>query len=133
MTVVVKIEGLAKLKAAIARNPQKIKSEVKNFLQRGMAIVKSIVRNDPWRVGMDGGGAPAATGKMRDTHQTVLEDFKAAFKPDLGAAPYAGYVHGGTSKMEKRPWLEYAERAGRPEINTKAKEMMTAIADNLAA
>lgn len=119
---------LAALRKAISRSPQVIRDETKLFLTRGMAAYKGYVIRAPWRVGGSGGGAPVAAahgGNLRDTHRTSIRQWDASLTP---TAKYAGYVHDGTSRMEARPWLDYA----REEADGRITELQEAFLERVA-
>lgn len=115
---------LNSLYRAIARNPAKVLTEVGSFLVRGMAAYKAIVIRNPWRVGAIGGGAPVATGNLRDTHQTQIGSFEARFFPTV---KYARYLHEGTRRMRSRPWLDYA----RQQAEGTVKNLEVGLLDNI--
>lgn len=128
------INGLEELRRAVKRNPGKILDEVNKFLTRGGAVYKSTILNNPWRMGMAGGGAPRATGNLAATHVTEQTTWEWRMYP---TAPYAEYVHGieGWSRKRKyqlRPWLDYAEQANEGKIQTLEKELLDNIVDDLA-
>lgn len=127
------IEGLKELEIAIKQNPQMVLSETKKFLQRGMASYLRTVNQSPWRVGGSGGGSPVATGSLKESHQVSYSDFEARLTPNAtGKAPYYGYVHEGTRKMEGRPWLDYAKSKNSQEINNLSAELLKNITKALA-
>jgi hypothetical protein len=55
------VNGIAELRRAIQRNPQRVIEHTQTFLQRGMAIYRSGIQNKPWRMGESGGGSPVDT------------------------------------------------------------------------
>ncbi|MFA6158895.1 MAG: hypothetical protein WC763_04735 [Candidatus Paceibacterota bacterium] len=130
--------GFRELQAAAKRNPEKVKSEVGKFLQRGMAAYKRVIFNSPWRVGGSGGGAPVAQaesgGNLRQTHMTEIQAWQARVFP---TAPYAPYVHGIEGYPRKRsyqlrPWLDYAAEKSAGEIEKLQDEMIGNIVGDLA-
>lgn len=89
--------------------PQEVANEGKIFLTRGLSEYKRVaVQSSPWRVGQTGGGIPVASGNLKEQHRTVISGLEGRFGVGQSRVKYAGYVHEGTSKMEARPWLEYA-------------------------
>ena len=131
-------KDLESLKAAIARNPQRVRSEVGKFLVRGMAVYNRGVIRNPWRVGSGGGGAPVATGNLRDTHRREISVWEARIGPDPMRAPYAKYVHGidgyprrGT--YELRPWLDWVFAHSEPEIMKLEGALLDTITADLAS
>ena len=128
----IKVIGLKELKRAIKRNPAKVLGEARDFLSRGMAAYKRGIIRNPWRIGGSGGGSPVSGisgGNLRDTHQTKINRLQAIIFP---TATYAKFVHGGTVKMESRPWLEYAKRTREGEIQKLYRLMLKNITSDLA-
>lgn len=91
-----------------------VADETRKFFVRGLARYTSTIGNNPWRKGMSGGGAPVATGNLRDdAHRKEINAFSARIFIDERRAPYAPYVHGIEGYPRKRsyqlrPWLSYA-------------------------
>lgn len=109
----IQVLGLKEFQAAIVRSPQLVARRVQEFLVRGMAVYRSGIKNDPWRIGMSGGGSPVAAihgGNLRDSHQVTFETFNARIFP---TAWYADYVHGWDGQafssrgLQLRPWMDY--------------------------
>lgn len=102
----------AQLIRAFKAAPQEVANEGKIFLTRGLSEYKRIaVGGQPWRVGQSGGSIPVAKkngGNLREQHRTVISGLEGRFGVGQSRVKYAGYVHDGTSRMEARPWLEYA-------------------------
>lgn len=128
----VEYKGFKEFDRALARNPKVVKSEVSDFLVKGMREYnKGIIRN-PWRVGKTSGGTPVAKfdgGMLRDTHKREFEDMEARIYP---TRPYASYVHEGTRKMEKRPWLDHVKEKSSLAIIKLHGKMMDNIIKDLA-
>jgi len=122
-------EGLEELRQAVARNPQKVLDEVSKFLTRGGAVYKSTILNNPWRLGMAGGGAPRASGNLAGTHVTDQSTWEWRIKPTAG---YAIFVHEGTRKMSSRPWLDYAQEQNRGEIEKLETELLDNLINDLS-
>lgn len=121
-----KTEGFAEFRKALERNPTKVKNEAKNFIQRALAKYRSGIQNDPWRIGMSGGGSPVLTGNLRDSHFTEIEDFRGSISPDEDKASYGKYVH------KKRPWLDYVFKQKMPDVEKLEGEMLDNIVRDLA-
>lgn len=117
------IKGLSEFQDAIKKNPSIITEELAKFFTRSLAKLESTINNNPWRVGMSGGGVPVKTGNLRDTHLTTRGKFEATIKP---SAPYAQAVHSG------RPWLNYALSQNEREMVDLQKEMLKQITYKLA-
>lgn len=129
--------GLKELRAAIKRNPQRVLDEARLFFTRGLASYRQGVLNSPWRMGSSGGGAPVATGNLRDTHKTQINKLEASIGPNLTAAPYAPYVHGIKGYPRKRayqlrPWLDYVKKNREGDIKRLYGEMLKNITADLA-
>lgn len=137
--------GIKELRAAVKRNPQKVRDEVRLFLTRGLSVYKQGILRSPWRVGSAGGGSPVSndpryarpnqkvrSGNLRDSHKTVINGFLGRIKADISHAPYAGYVHDGTRRMKKRPWLTYVKKTKEGEIKKLYENMLTNIVKDLA-
>jgi len=133
MAIEVTIVGIKELKAAIDRNPEKIKTQAGTFLARSIAAYKSGINNNPWRRGGSGGGAPVKSGTLRDTHRTKISGFEARIGPNTQRAPYARFVYFGTRYMKPgRPWLEYVKRTKDSEVQNLYHAMLDEIVADLA-
>lgn len=137
--------GLKELQAAIKRNPQKVLDEARNFLSRGLAAYKQGIIRDPWRIGGRGGGAPVSndpryprkyqrqrSGNLRDSHVTQISGLQGVIGPNQSVAPYAQYVHGGTRRMQGRPWLDYVKTTQDGAIQNLYNRMLENIVKDLA-
>ena len=125
---------LAALKEAIRRNPRKVIEETQNFFVRGIREYNSYIIRAPWRMGASGGGAPVATGNLRDTHAREIRPWDAKIYP---TAKYAPYVHGIAGfprkrKYQLRPWLDYAKRSADGAVEILAGNLLTNITKDLA-
>jgi len=145
----IKIIGIKSLKEAIKRNPARVKTRARTFLQRGLAVYRRGIINDPWRVGGRGGGAPvsndpryrtssnkgsqrARSGNLRDTHRTQINGLIGFIGPSTQAAPYAKMVHDGTRRMKARPWLNHTKKTKAGEIGKLYRDMLKEIVRDLA-
>ncbi len=130
-----RFSGFKELADAIKRNPQVVKDELGFFLPRAIATYKSIMQNNPWRIGMKGGGVPVDTRNLADTHQTEIKSWEARIFP---IAPYASYVHGDGDKsfnirgVQLRPWLDYAMDRGQLAVDKLADDLLNNIVVKLA-
>jgi len=146
---VVRFIGVKELKKAIRRAPETVETEGAIFLQRGLAAYRSAIVNNPWRIGGKGGGAPvsndpryrtrankghqrANSGNLRDTHTQERRGLMGWIGPNLDAAPYAEYVHDGTTRMEARPWLDYAMEQKETEIEQLYDDLLRNVIADLA-
>lgn len=124
--------GLKELKRAVKRNPQKVLTETRNFLSRGIATYKQGIIRKPWEVGSSGGGAPVATGNLRDTHMTKISGLQATIGPNTSAVRYAEFIHKGTSRMKERPWLDHVKKTKEGAIRDLYLKMLKNITTDLA-
>jgi hypothetical protein len=114
---------LRSLQTAIARNPEVVRQQVGSFLVRALAVInRGIIRN-PWRIGMTGGGAPVATGNLRDTHGREVSPFSVRVFPQ---AEYAPAVH------KDRPWLDHVFNTSQGDVRKLEEELLTNITNDLA-
>jgi hypothetical protein len=127
--------GLDELKQALARNPRMVRNETGKFLVRAMAVYTRLIINNPWRMGMSGGGVPVGTGNLRDSHFKIIMPWEAFIQP---TAPYAGYVHGDDGKLINskgkplRPWLDYAKDKGQKDVEKLEIDMVENIVQDLS-
>lgn len=128
--VEIQVIGMDELLSAISRNPRQVLNEAKLFLQRGMAVYKSGINNAPWKVGGIGGGVPVASTNLRARHVTKYNGLTATIGPE--GVGYAGFVHDGTGKMEKRPWLDFVKSDKDSEIVKLYNSMLEKIVGDLA-
>ena len=127
----INVEGLEAFRKALQRNPEKIKREVKNLIQRAIAKYNAGIIRNPWKVGMSGGGSPVATiasagykgGTLRDTHLKNIGNWEAKIYPN---ADYAKYVHA------KRPWLDHVFADKQPEIRQLEEQFLNETVKDLA-
>lgn len=117
------IENLDEFRQALVRNPKVVLSESKKFLQRAIAKYRSGIMNNPWKIGMSGGGSPVLTGHMRDTHIPVIGDWEAKIGPDTD---YAEHVH------KKRPWLDHVFKDKEKDVQDLEVKMLEKIVGDLA-
>jgi hypothetical protein len=124
------LKGMDQLRKAVAENPQRVATSVAVFIKRAVAEYTRIIWNNPWKMGMVGGGVPTATQNLRDTHLIRAMPWDGLIK---ATAPYAGYVHGwdGATKNVKgvqlRPWLDYAFVQGQPSVDKLEEELLNNI------
>lgn len=134
----VKIEGLDELERAVERSPEKTRTELNRFFVRGLAVYRSGIKNNPWRIGMQGGGSPVARvngGNLRDSHTDKIQAYRASIGP---TASYASYVHGLNGQqfskrgLQLRPWLDSVRDEKQQEIDKLSLEMLDNIIKDLA-
>lgn len=85
-------------------------------------------------MGASGGGAPVATGNLRDTHAREIRPWDAKIYP---TAKYAPYVHGIAGfprkrKYQLRPWLDYAKQSAEGAVELLAGNLLTNITKDLS-
>lgn len=120
---------LRAFEAAIRRNSQVTQRYAQEFFVQANAEYNRKIIRDPWEVGGSGGGAPVDTGRLRDTHGKEIRPWEARIYP---TANYSWYVHEGTSRMEERPWMEYAFSAAQNKVQEHADDMLLKIVKRLA-
>jgi len=126
------LKGLTEFKNAIQKNTAQTRTELNRFFIRGLAVYRKGIKNDPWRIGQGSGGAPVAAirgGFLRDSHVEKIEPYRATITP---TSFYAVFVHEGTMKMKKRPWLDWVKESKQREIDKLLKDLMDNILKNLA-
>jgi len=100
----VEIKGLAELKAAFAKSPSTVIGEMKPAIASVIvALERDAAPRTPWR-----------TGFLLNRNEIKLSDLTGLFKK---LAPYAIFVHDGTSKMKARPFLQEAIDATAKEVD----------------
>lgn len=125
--------GFKELEKAIKRNPRTVLDQTRSFLQRSMALYRSGIQNNPWRVGESGGGAPVDTRNLLQSHAVVYENFKASIGPSRNnQVSYAPFVHEGTKRMTARPWLDYAQQNNEQGVQRLYQELLKNIVIDLA-
>lgn len=136
-----KFVGLDEFIKAIKENPEKTQKEVGEFFVRGLAVYRSIINRNPWRMGQQGGGSPVAVsggGNLRASHYNDIQRWQARVYVDDNKAPYAPYVHGlegakyNVRGIQLRPWLDYAVEQGEGRITTLMTNLVKGIVKNLA-
>lgn len=142
-------KGFKELKAAVQRNPQKAKSEIAEFISRGITAYNRIILRSPWRVGQSGGGAPVDTRNLLDQHQRETHPTEGRIFVNTSKVKYAEAVHEGSGPytiknaygrgisvrhpgLKARPWLDYAQRKARGDIEKLQDTMLNNIVSDLA-
>ncbi len=135
----VEIKGIEEFKAALKRNPEFVVTEARKFLQRSMAAYRTGIQNNPWRMGMSGGGAPWRTGHLSESHQIRFDSPMVASIGPGRAYPvkYMTYVHGIEGWPRKRtyqlrPWLDYVKQLKDSEVNALWDDFLKTIVSDLA-
>lgn len=135
----VEIKGLEEFKAALKRNPELVVTEARKFLQRSMAAYRAGIQNNPWRMGMSGGGVPWKTGNLSQSHAIRFDSAMSASIGPSRAYPvrYATYVHGIEGYPRKRtyqlrPWLDYVKQQKDSEVNELWDYFLQTISVDLA-
>ena len=120
------------LEQAIRRNPQVVKDQVGIFLARGRSMYMRSINQAPWRLGGSGGGVPIDIGNLKGSHRESMSPWQWRVDVSEQQAPYAKYVHGGTRKMDSRPWLDYAVESNERTLEQHQKTMLDAIIGDMA-
>lgn len=121
------------LKRAIKTAPDEVRAEGQKFLQRGLSEYRRVVTSSsPWRVGQSGGGAPKASNNLRERHKTKISGLRGTFGVSERDVRYAGYVHQGTSRMKRRPWLIYARDKAEKKVEKHYRTFMDEILQHIA-
>ncbi|MHA1853383.1 MAG: hypothetical protein ACTSUF_07710 [Candidatus Heimdallarchaeaceae archaeon] len=104
---------VAQLTRAFNLAPRTVEIEGMKFLVRGMSEYKRVaIQGSSWKIGQSGGAIPRDKGNLRERHRTRYRGLEGRFGVSDSDVKYAKYVHGGTRKMEARPWLNYAMKRG---------------------
>ena len=133
------IKGLKELADAVRRNPANVIRETGKFLVRGLAVYRRIIFNNPWRMGMSGGGSPVAQspqgGHLRQTHVQEIGPWEGRIRPTATYTPYVHGIEGWPRKRtyQLRPWLDYAKEHGEEDVKKLEVELLNNIAAGLAA
>jgi len=129
----IKLEGAEAFERAIRENPGYTKSQAMIMMTRIKADYQRTIIRSPWRVGALSGGVPVDTTTLRDAHRYQVKPtkLKVDVRPEI-ANRYGEYVHEGTSKMEARPWLDYATEKNKSNRERQVDDFLKAIVNNLA-
>lgn len=127
--------SLESFERALRKAPEIVEFNGKRFLTLAKAELLQTIMNDPWEIGDKGGGVPVDSGHLRDTHRSVIHNMQLTILPlpNTSEPNYADWVHGGTRKLEERPWLDYAMKANRDRINKHSESMLEDITQQLAS
>jgi len=129
MSLEYEIHGLAEFERAVKANPAYTLQRARLFITRGLAEYRRVILRNPWSIGSTGGGAPVATGHLRDTHQQIVQDLEGRIFP---TATYARFIHEGTRKMSGRPWLDYAESTAQSAVIEHERQLLEDVIHQLA-
>lgn len=127
-----------RLEQAIKRNPMSVRNNANSMMLKTMNTYWRIINNTSrWRVGDNGGGVPVNTGNLRKAHNKQIAPFKSVIyvnknKTQAGRWNYAELVHGGTRKMEGRPWLRFAEEAGQNLAKQYREQFLLSVVKDLS-
>ena len=98
-----------------------------------MAIYRSGIQNNPWRMGGSGGGTPVDTSNLLKSHAVRYEQLEASIGPSRNyEVPYASFVHEGTKRMHARPWLDYVKQSSENKIKPLYQQLLQEIVNDLA-
>lgn len=126
-----------KLTRAIKNNPITIRNNALRYMNRSISALKRTIMQNRWQIGSYGGGVPVASGNLKKAHRDEIGVFRSRIWVDknrtqAGRWNYADLVHDGTSKMEARPWLEFAKNSNKRLIESYGRDFVKAIINNLA-
>lgn len=121
------------LERAFSQSPEIIKTEGLRMMNRiKTGLQRQIIRN-PWRIGGIGGGVPIDTRSLRDEHKYRVQPAQLKISvAQAKANAYGWYVHEGTSKMQARPWLNYAVEKEEKNVKDLADDFLNRIVSHLA-
>lgn len=125
----IKILGLDELTRAIIRQPRKFLRESQILMVRVMAVYRKGIIRSPWGVSSTGGGSPVGTGNLRDTHNVKITGLTASLYP---TASYAQFVHDGTRRMKKRPWLDFVRDDKQRDVDDLLDKFLKDMANDLS-
>jgi len=129
----IELQGFKEFENALVKSPEVVKVELQKYFIRALELLKRGVKNNPWRVGGSGGGAPVDTRHLIDDgHLTVIEKFRAFLEVDTNEVKYAVFVHEGTQRMEARPWLDFVTEDQRKGIEELQDDLLKNIVNALA-
>jgi hypothetical protein len=129
----IKMSGFKEFEKRIYESPEIVKELAQMYFVRAVAKVFTVINNNPWKIGGGGGGAPVATRNLvARAHDTIYEPFQALIAININKVKYAGYVHEGTRKMEKRPWLDYAQEKSDLPIQKLQEDFINDLTKHLA-
>ncbi len=92
MQINVTITNLPQIKAAFAKSPTKMASELNIAIRKAALKIQSTSMQN----------TPVLTGRLRASHQSIFSHSKAIIQPNTD---YAFFVHDGTRHMKARPFL----------------------------
>jgi HK97 gp10 family phage protein len=132
-------KGFKEFEKAIRRNPTVVLARGRVFLNRSLMAYRRVIEGTPWRIGQSGGGAPRSTGDLSKSHKYQVDGLKGIVSfdenpnPSRSNAPYGVFVHQGTRKMEKRPWLDYAVTNADNQVESYYKDFLDKVVKELAS
>lgn len=126
----IKFNGAKEFKKALERYPDMAKQEVGKFLVRANKEYRQTIKNNPWRIGMVGGGVPVDTGNLRDLHHTEIKEWTGRIYVD-NAVGYRWFIHEGNKRMKARPWLDYTISSNEKKVDKLGDDMLSNLVKNL--
>jgi HK97 gp10 family phage protein len=115
----VKITGVDEMRAAFAKSPAIVISELKPAIAKTIAAIqRAAAPRTPWRHGF-----------LLNRNEIRLGDLTGLFKK---LAPYAVFVHEGTYKMKGRPFLSQGIDATAKEVDNIFRNALANITLKLA-
>ena len=136
----IQLIGSKEFERAIKSNPKYVLLEGKKLIQRTKAYITRQLKNNPWRVGDSSGkgkGIPVSRGSHKGRLRSSLlskpvSPLSAKLYMNESQANYAKYVHGGTSRMKARPFMDRAKDDAKPFVKKKSIEFLDKVVKNLA-
>ena len=126
-------KDLRNLRKAFNNSPDLMRSKGGQLMTRLKANLQQRIIRKPWQVGWSGGGAPVASGSLRDAHRYKVSSTELEISLDPSKEDsYGRYVHEGTSKMEARPWLDYAVEKEESNTNQLVNNFLDDVVQGLA-
>ena len=126
-----------KIRKAIERHPEELRQSALVFMRDSINAYKRTINSSPWRVGGNGGGVPIDSSNLKKAHRDELGVFESKIwvdnsKTQVGRWDYAQLVSGGTSRMQGRNWLKYAQQTNRDKVGRNAQKFLKNLVTNLA-
>ena len=133
MNIEINEKDLRSLRKAFNNSPDLMRRKGGQLMTRLKANLQQRIIRRPWQVGGLGGGVPVATGALRDSHyyKVSATSMEAGLNPHVTEL-YGRYVHDGTSKMEARPWLDYAVEKEESNTNQLVNNFLDDVVQGLA-
>jgi len=93
--VVIKIQGLNKLRGNFEASPRLIDGALKRAVKTSVNFIRPIMRKE----------SPVDTGALRRNTYAMAKGFYGEVAPNLEVTPYALFVHEGTRFIKPNPFI----------------------------